>query len=399
MRDPGLIRIIIGREYRAWRKPFLISSAIILVVVAAALTIATVIANRSDEPTTHEVALSGSTPPTFRDEATGFLPEGIEVSFVHFTSASDAEAAAESGEVAAAVIDDDTIIWGSGVPDPLGDGMIRALANAQARQRAMELGITAVELERLLTPQLEVRDANPTPDDESSKTDEAIAVVATIAMFGAILAYGQWIGYAVVEEKANRVVEVLLGAIRPHQLMGAKVFSIGSLGLVQIAGVGLVALGYGIATDGIGIPSARGSTVIWVTVWFLLGYAFYGSLYAAAGSLASNTQEAGSTMGPLAIFLAIGYILGIASFGEGLDTGVLQAISLIPLWAPLVMPGRIVRGWAEPWEVAIALMVMAAAIYGMLRLAGWIYTGGVARATQKLGWREALRAGRELRGD
>ena len=84
-------------------------------------------------------------------------------------------------------------------------------------------------------------------------------------------------------------------------------------------------------------------------------------------------------------------------FGEGFDTLWLQVISFIPFRSPLVLPGRMVRGWAEPWEVVAALAIMAVAIYGMLRLAGWIYTGGVARATQKLGWREAFRAGRELR--
>jgi ABC-2 type transport system permease protein len=397
--DWALIRVVVGREYRAWRKPFLISSAIIFVVVAAALTIASVVADESSDPVTQRIGTAGDTPGTFTREVIEFVPDEIAVVFVRFASAGDAETAVRDGDVAVAVIDDDVIVWGDGVQDPVGDGIVRALANAQAREQADALGIAAADLERLLAPRLEFREANPVPLDDSSKADEAIAVISTIAMFGAILAYGQWIGYAVVEEKANRVVEVLLGAIRPHQLMGAKVFSIGSLGLAQISGIGVLVLGYGIATDGIGLPSARGSTVFWVVLWFLLGYAFYGSLYAAAGSLGSNTQEAGSTMGPLAIFLVIGYMTGLISFGEGFDTVFLQVLSLIPLWAPLVLPGRIVRGWAAPWEVVAALVIMVAAIYGMLRLAGWIYTGGVARATQKLGWREAFRAGRELRSD
>ncbi|MDJ0960161.1 MAG: ABC transporter permease [Acidimicrobiia bacterium] len=399
MKDWTLLRVIIGREYRAWKKPFLISSAIIFVVVAAALTIASVAADQSSGPATQRVGTAGTTPPTFAREVMVFVPDEIVVEFVPFATAAAAEAALRDGDINVAAIDDDTIVWGDGVQDPVGDGIYRAFANAQARQQASELGISASDLERLLTPRIDFREANPMDPEDSSEADEAIAVIATIAMFGAILAYGQWIGYAVVEEKANRVVEVLLGAIRPHQLMGAKVFSIGSLGLAQITGVGLLALGYGIVSDGIGLPSARGTTVFWVVLWFLLGYAFYGSLYAAAGSLGSNTQEAGSTMGPLAIFLVIGYMVGLVSFGEGFDTVFLQVISFIPLWAPLVLPGRIVRGWAAPWEVALALVIMIAGIYGMLRLAGWIYTGGVARATQKLGWREALRAGRELGAD
>ena len=87
------------------------------------------------------------------------------------------------------------------------------------------------------------------------------------------------------------------------------------------------------------------------------------------------------------------------SFGEGYDTLWLQIISFVPLWSPLVMPGRVVRGWATPLEAVASVAIMVVAIYAMLRLAGWIYTGGVARATQKLGWREALRTGRDLRAE
>ena len=389
-----LTRVIIRREYRAWRKPFLISSAVILTVVAAGLALASAAADNSDT-TVHQVAVAGDTPPVFSTVVAEALPEGIDIATVRVATHAEAELAVQTGDATVGVVDDDTIIWGVGVPDPLGDGIVRALTIAQAQQTALELGLSPSETARLLTPDLVVIDAAPAPNDNEG-SDEAIAVISTIVMFMAIIAYGQWIGYAVVEEKANRVVELLLGAIRPHQLMGAKVVSIGTLGLAQISAVGVLALGFGLATDGIGAPTVRASTVFWVVLWFFLGYAFYGSLYAAAGSLASNTQEAGSTIGPLAVFLVIGYMSGLISFGEGYDTLWLQVISFIPLWSPLVMPGRIVRGWAAPWEMAASLAIMVAAIYGMVRLAGWIYTGGVARATQKLGWREALRTGREL---
>jgi ABC-2 type transport system ATP-binding protein len=77
---------------------------------------------------------------------------------------------------------------------------------------------------------------------------------------------------------------------------------------------------------------------------------------------------------------------------------VLRVLSLLPPWSPLVMPGRIARGWAEPWEVALSLALMIVVAYGMVRLAGRIYLGGVTQATRSVGWREALRAGRDLHG-
>ena len=396
MSEWPLLKAIIGREYRAWKKPFLISTLIILVVVGAGIGVASVVASNTDPPS-FAIATAGDTPAGFRASVAEFLPDGSTLETVQFTSAAAAESAVRAGMAEVAVVDDDIVIWGTGVTDALSDGVVQTLVLAQVRRRAAELGVSPGDAERLLQPQFDFREANPVSDGDSQKSDEVAAVFSTIIMFMAILAYGQWIGYAVVEEKANRVVEVLLGAIRPHQLMGAKVLSIGSLGLAQLASVGALVLAVGLATNNVALPAVRGATVFWVLLWFLLGYAFYGSLYAAAGSLASNTQEAGSTIGPLAILVAIGYITGLVSFGEGFDTAFLQIMSLIPLWSPLLMPGRVVRGWAAPWEVALSLTIMVAATYGMLRLAGWVYTGGVARATQKLGWREALRAGRELR--
>ncbi len=396
MSEWALVKTIIGREYRAWKKPFLVSSAILLIVVCGGLLVAALVQSNASPPA-FAIATAGDTPAGLGSSVAAFLPNDSTLETEHFTSGAAAEAAVESGDFQVAVINDNTVIWGAGVTDGLSDGVVQTLVLAQVRRRAAELGLSAADAEGLLQPQFVFRDVSPEATDGSDKADEVASVFSTIIMFAAILAYGQWIGYAVVEEKANRVVEVLLGAIRPHQLMGAKVWSIGSLGLAQMAGIGGLLLAVGFATDKVTLPSARGITVLWVLIWFFLGYAFYGSLYAAAGSLASTTQEASSTMGPIAILVGFGYIVGISSFGEGFDTTFLQIMSFIPIWAPLVTPGRIVRGWAAPWEVALSLAIMVAATYVKLRLASWIYTGGVARATQKLGWREALRAGRELR--
>ena len=85
------------------------------------------------------------------------------------------------------------------------------------------------------------------------------------------------------------------------------------------------------------------------------------------------------------------------TFSQGSDTFLLRLSSLIPLWAPMTMPGRIARGWATPPEVAVSILLMVLAIYGVIRFAGWVYRGGVARAGSKLRWSEALRTGRDLR--
>ena len=147
---------------------------------------------------------------------------------------------------------------------------------------------------------------------------------------------------------------------------------------------------------GVELPPVTGAAVGWILLWFLLGYGFYGLLYAAAGSLAADSQEAANVIGPLSVVLVVGYMAAWTSLPMQGETVVIRVLSWIPLWSPIVMPTRIVRGWAPGWEVAAIVLLMLVAIYGMLRLAGRIYVGGVARSSSTLGWREAFRQGRDL---
>ena len=110
----------------------------------------------------------------------------------------------------------------------------------------------------------------------------------------------------------------------------------------------------------------------------------------------SDTHEASSTLGALNILPIIGYVFGVITFSQGTDSALLRTFSLVPLWAPMTMPGRIARGWAAPWEVGLSVVLMVLSIYAVLRIAGWVYRGGVARASSRLSWREAFRAGRDL---
>lgn len=394
MKDRSIILLAIGRELSAWRKPFLISSAIALTMVAAGMT--ALVLTSSNGPVTYQLGLVDQPPAAIEQDVASLLEPDAQVSIKRYPSLPEAEAALADREVDALVVGDDEVVWGPSTAERLADAVWMAVSNQQVRETGESLGLSPTDTDRLIFPDIESRSVES--QEKNSVADIVLATVAVILMYMSILAYGQWIGYAVVEEKANRVVELLLGAIKPHQLMAAKVLSIGLLGLTQIATMGALALAIGVGTDRIQIPPASGSVVMWLLVWFLLGYAFYGSLYAAGGSLASTNQEAGSVIGPMSILVSIGYIMGLISVSGGVDTVLMRVGSFIPFWAPMLMPARIARGWAEEWEIAVSLGIMIVAGLAMIRLAGRIYVGGVARATSKVGWREAFRTGAELRG-
>jgi len=391
--DWSVFWLAVQRDLRAWRKPFLISSAVIVIGVTALMTFISLVQDE-DEPTVYTIGLVGETSPSLPADMEDLFGPDAEAIFVSLPTVAAAEEALTDGGIGVAVVGADTMMVGPTTSDWLADTTYLALVGEITAERAEELGLSAAEVARLADPGVRVNVVAEVEQD--GEANEAVATIALIVMFMAILAYGQWIGYAVVEEKANRVVELLLGAVRPHHLMAAKVVSIGALGLTQVGLLGAVVLTFGLATDRIDVPAVAGWAVFWVLVWFILGYALYGCMYAAGGSLASNTQEAGSTFGPLSLILGVGYMGGLISLSATTDSPVLRIFSFIPLWAPLTMPARIVRGWAEWWEVGLSLALMVAATYGLIRFAGRVYVGGVSRATSRLGWREAWRSSRDV---
>lgn len=391
MTDLAVIRLAAGRELVARRKAFLVSTAVVTAVVVALLTVAAVLGGERDP--TARIGVVGPAPEGFQARLESSL--GLPVEVVELSDEGEATTLAAAGDVMAAVVAPDEVLWGPTITSEVAEAVVETLRRRNAERVGAELGLDSADLDRLLAP---VQAGSARTGDEEDVAAEVLSVVSVILMFVAILAYGQWIAYGVVEEKANRVIELLLGAIRPHHLLIAKVASIGALGLAQLLVVGGIALGFGLATDRVEIPPVAGSTLAWLIVWFLLGYVFYGFLYAAAGSLAADTQGAGNSIGPLNLLPAIGYMAAVGSFAEGSSNLLLRVLSLLPPWAPLVMPGRIARGWAEPWEVALSVALMAAVAYGMVRLAGRIYLGGVTQATRSVGWREAFRAGGDVEG-
>lgn len=391
------IRLVIGRELRAARKPFLITTTILLAVTAVGMAIMTLVQNNDsgDGSITYGLGLVGEVPAGLADEVRVRLPEGHRLATEYFGSVEDAEEALRDGDPSAVVVGDDTVLWGPWMPFAMAESLADALRTLKARELGADLGLTAEEVASLLNPELEFRTIEPR--DEGSEADEVASAITVIVMFAAIIAYGQWIGYSVADEKGSRVVELILGAVPPRQLLTGKLLAVGSMGLAQMGMVGALVVGYGKVANLVNLPDFTLGLVPWMLVWFLLGFGLYGAIYAAGGSLVSDTHQASSTLGLLNILPILGYILGLLSFAQGTDTTLLRTFSLLPPWAPMTMPGRIARGWAAPWEIALSVVLMFLAIYGVIWIAGRVYLGGVARATSKLGWREAFRTGRDLR--
>ncbi len=132
------------------------------------------------------------------------------------------------------------------------------------------------------------------------------------------------------------------------------------------------------------------SVVVNVVFWFILGYAFYATAYAAAGSLVSRQEEAQNVAFPLTIVLTAAYLIAAVSIGG--DNAVLRVTSLLPPFAPMTMPLRIAGGDASVVDISVSILLMVGAVYVLIRVAGRVYSGGLLRTGGKVRLRDAWRS-------
>ena len=231
------------------------------------------------------------------------------------------------------------------------------------------------------------------PGQEYRTQQIIIGVITGVLIYMSLLTYGQAVAQGVVEEKASRIVEILLTTVRPWQLMLGKVLGIGLVGLIQMVVVVGGGLAAGIGTGALSLPSGIATgAAIWTLVWFILGYTMYALLFAAAGAMVSRQEDAGSTAGPVMMLIILPYILAVTVLPADPESSLMQVMSLIPFFTPLIMPVRDAMGVASAWELWLSVGLTALTIVGLVWLAGRIYSNAVLRAGAKVKLRDALRA-------
>jgi ABC-2 type transport system permease protein len=196
----------------------------------------------------------------------------------------------------------------------------------------------------------------------------------------------------VVEEKSSRVVELLLATIRPWQLMAGKVAGIGLVGLIQMAVIGGAGL---IAGKVLGVLTISGSaafgTVVWLVVWFLLGFVTYSLVFAALAALVSRQEDVGGVTSPALMFVVLGYVLGISILPSDPGNRLCEILSVIPVFAPTMMPMRLAMGGVPGWEAALAVLLALITIPALVWLSGRIYRNAVVRTGARVKLRDALK--------
>ncbi|HSK51760.1 MAG TPA: ABC transporter permease [Clostridia bacterium] len=298
-------------------------------------------------------------------------------------------------------------------------GLIQQGANAIAiGDRLDRLGVASGDQATLFAPaDFGVGWPDPARTDPIEETvaatigQDMLGFGMTILIFMIIIMYGNWIAMSVVEEKSSRVMEVVLNAATPFQLMAGKVFGVGAVALTQygaivVSGALALVLQGTIAAAVLGDESASAALPEGLTIGLLLvfgvygvlGFLLYASLFAAAGSLVSRQEDVNAAVMPMTLVSTGGYLIGVYAATGLLDirAGWIVALSQVPFVSPFMMLGRIATGAAEPWEIVLSVGLLVVAIAGALWLASRIYRAGVLLYGQRPGlaavWR-MVRAG------
>jgi ABC-2 type transport system permease protein len=211
-----------------------------------------------------------------------------------------------------------------------------------------------------------------------------------ILLWIALGQYGNMVAQGVVEEKATRIMEILLATIRPSGLLAGKVVGIGLVGLLQLTIVGAAALVAVQVTNVAAIPALGLTSILGDIMWFLLGFLFYATAYAAVASLVSRQEEVQSAMAPISILQIAGYLLVYAALPN--PNGPLATVaSLLPPFAPILMAVRMAATDVPPWEVGLAVALTVASIVGLTWLAGRIYANAALRLGTRVRFMDAFR--------
>ncbi|MBP1705035.1 MAG: transporterpermease protein [Chloroflexi bacterium] len=247
------------------------------------------------------------------------------------------------------------------------------------------------------------------PGETQQTSAQVLVYLLVILLFFVSIGYGMWVAASVVEEKSSRVIELVLGAATPAQLLAGKVAGVGLAGLVQLCAivVPLLAvlllqdqLGALILGDGPGIGQMLGgfgpNVLAAFVVMGVLGFLLSAFLYAVAGALVSRQEDVQQVALPMIVLTMAGYVAAALAVTAP-EAWWVAPLSLLPFFSPYLMLVRLMLTTVAPWEIVVAVALMIVSIVAAARLAARVYAAGVLLYGQRASLRQLALATRSRR--
>lgn len=238
-----------------------------------------------------------------------------------------------------------------------------------------------------------------TGDGSNGMQGFTAAMTVCVLLFITIFTYGVTVATSIASEKTSRVLEILITSTKPSRIIIGKSAAIGAAGLLQLCvalAAGYISSRLAGGNSGTGVLSFAGLTpgvAVLCVAYFLLGFALYAMLSAVAGSTVSNSEDVQSAVQPVTLLGMVSFYLAYFGFmAQGTPTSL--AASLIPFSAPFSMPGRMMVSSVPVWQIALSLVILAAAtvLCGLLSIR--LYSAAVLHYGKRLKFSELFRLAR-----
>jgi ABC-2 type transport system permease protein len=381
MTSSSLLWLIARRDLltRARSRAFQVSTGILVVAVVVGLVLGWVLSGE-DEPTEATIGLTEAAAP-FAE------PLDADTDELVTTIASSATVDDLQDGTIDVLFDGSAITWEAG-PWPLLDDHLRSVIGELAvLNNAAAAGLSPTELGALFTIE-EPEEVRLDGSEEASGVGLLAAMVAAAATTFLIQIWGSFLTMGVVEEKASRIVEILLAQVPPTTLMSGKILGIGLLAFLQLLIVVGGLVGGLLLTEAIDIPAEVWGAMPLLVATFVLGFGFYATLFAAAGATVSRQEDATTAQLPVLVPLMTAWFVVVSSLAAP-DSIPMTVASIVPFTSPIAMPARYALGAMPVWQVAVSLALLLITAVLMIRVAASIYRSSLLRTGARVSLREA----------
>jgi ABC-2 type transport system permease protein len=253
-----------------------------------------------------------------------------------------------------------------------------AISRAVRGQRLVDAGIDEKTVAKASEPvDLKTIEAG----GKESKGEASFFFVFGIGLliYMSVLLYGQFVLGAVIEEKETRIAEILFSSMRSFPLMMGKLIGVSLVALTQLGIWAIAFVVFSLWAAGgssITLPHIPPMLFVWFTIFFLLGYFLYSTVYAVVGSMVTTTQEGGQLALPVVLLLVAGFYLSFNIIRSPSSPLAFWA-SMFPFFAPITMLVRIVTETPPLWQILLSLGIGIATIVGLIWVASRIYRVGM----------------------
>ncbi len=221
-----------------------------------------------------------------------------------------------------------------------------------------------------------------------------LSYVFTFLLYISLLLTGQLMLQSVIEEKNNRIVEVVLSSVSPRELMTGKILGSALTALIQMS-IWLAAIVAVTSSAIFALPaeflvSVKTVQVVFLLVNFAVGLILFLSLFGMMGAIFDNPQDAQSGMWPVMLLIIIPFLIAM-SMMQNPNSPIANAAALLPFTSVMVMPVKMTLIEVPLWQLVVAVVVNVAAIFFIFPVAGKIYRVGILRTGKKPKWSEVIK--------